>query len=198
MFSAADLPHPQTPFLSQIPCSWGAVYFPEHWRAFHEYLAVRLSGALPLTAVVAPGVRSNRWTRSWKKYFIELVFLRGHVMLYPNFAAYRSLSTNHLEVGAHVRAMPPEAYERKRRLYRLPLLQAQTQTQTHMEAGEESGGEGAAPRLVETGLLDLPMGSMPAWGGAAGDGPLWAADVCRSFEGARCAAAGRALRVWRR
>ncbi|KIP10034.1 hypothetical protein PHLGIDRAFT_39319, partial [Phlebiopsis gigantea 11061_1 CR5-6] len=115
--------HVGTPYLSQIPCSWGAVYFPEHWREFHDYLAARLSGhLLPVGGIVAPGLRSNKWTRSWKKYFIELAFLRGYVMLYPNYRDYLSLSTNHLEVGSHVKETTPEAYELKKKLYQLPLL----------------------------------------------------------------------------
>lgn len=153
-FASASLPHSETPYVSQIPCSWGAVYFPEHWREFHDYLAVRLSGAhprLPAHGLVAPGVRSNRWTRSWKKFFIELAYLRGYVMLYPNYADYLSLSTNHLEVGSHVKPLGPAAYERKKRLFRLPLLRPPA----HARSG--------APGALETGLMDLPAARMPAW-----------------------------------
>ena len=42
-FASMGLNDPSTPYLSQIPCSWGAVYFPEHWREFHAYLSFRLS-----------------------------------------------------------------------------------------------------------------------------------------------------------
>lgn len=154
-FAAAALPHPETPYLSQIPCSWGAVYFPEHWHAFHEYLAARLSGAtLPIGGIVAPGLRSNRWTRSWKKYFIELAYLRGHVMLYPNYAGYASLSTNHLEVGSHVRETTPEAFERKKRLYQLPLLRPPP---------ADGGRSVEDPETVETGLIGLPDARMPSY-----------------------------------
>lgn len=143
--------HPNTPYLSQIPCSWGAVYFPEQWREFHDYLSTRLSGDLPnlaIDAVVAPGVRSNKWTRSWKKYFIEMAYLRGYVMLYPNYRDYVSLSTNHLEVGSHVKDLPSEVYAQKRKLFLHPLMQL--------------------PEVVEgvptsTGLLDLPDHEMPSW-----------------------------------
>ncbi|KIJ65143.1 hypothetical protein HYDPIDRAFT_153126, partial [Hydnomerulius pinastri MD-312] len=87
-----------------IPCSWGALYFPSHWREFHDYLSIRLSQhAFPISTTVVPGVRSNKWTKSWKKYFIELVYLRGYVMLYANYEDFVSFSTNHLEVGSHVR-----------------------------------------------------------------------------------------------
>ncbi|KAF9820580.1 hypothetical protein IEO21_01283 [Rhodonia placenta] len=146
-FSAAGLVNPHTPYLSQIPCSWGAVYFPEHWREFHSYLSFRLSEyAWDVDQIVVPGVRSNKWTRSWKKYFIELVYLRGYVMLYPNYADYVSLSTNHLEVGSHVKDVPSEVYLRKKKLFLLPLMQLPEDT-----------------AFAGTGLLDLPDARLPQW-----------------------------------
>ena len=172
VFASAFLSHPNTPYLSQIPCSWGAIYFPEHWREFHDYLSVRLSGSssrLPVDGIVAPGVRSNKWSRSWKKYFIELAFLRGYVMLYPNYRDYASFSTNHLEVGSHVKEMTPEAFELKRKLYQLPLLPPTTVTMTRSPDDDqellESGGSvpQSWPGFVDTGLLDLPRERMPSW-----------------------------------
>lgn len=168
LFSSASFPDPNTPYLSQIPCSWGAVYFPEHWREFHDYLSVRLSEAhpdLPIDRVVAPGLRSNKWTRSWKKYFIELVYLRGYLMLYPNFKDYVSLSTNHLEVGSHVREMSGEAYERKKKLYLLPLM---ARTTGLAAAGApavvaDPDDEFVSRVPATTGLMDLPGGRMPSW-----------------------------------
>ncbi|KAF9968471.1 hypothetical protein BGZ73_009257 [Actinomortierella ambigua] len=67
----------RTPFLLQLPCSWGAVYFPEHWREFHEFLDQEL--------------------------FIEMIYMRGYVMLYPNYFNFTSFSTNHLEWGTHTK-----------------------------------------------------------------------------------------------
>ncbi|KAH6916185.1 glycosyltransferase 2 [Coprinopsis sp. MPI-PUGE-AT-0042] len=111
---------PSTPYLSQVPCSWGAVYFPSHWRLFHAYLALRFEESwLPIEETVVPDVRSNHWSRSWKKFFIELVYLKGWAMLYPNFDAFGSLSTNHLELGSHVRVRSRE----KQDLFDLPLMQ---------------------------------------------------------------------------
>lgn len=113
--------HPTTPYLSQIPCSWGAAYFPEHWREFHAYLALRLSElALPISEPLVPAIRSNKWPRSWKKYFIELVYLRGYSMLYPNFPDFESLSTNHLEKGTHVKTARVD--DKKKALFEVPLL----------------------------------------------------------------------------
>ncbi|KAI9497353.1 hypothetical protein BDB00DRAFT_756810 [Zychaea mexicana] len=96
---------PRMPYVSQVPCSWGAVYFPEHWREFHEYLTIRLMDMNQdkLLNVTVPQSRSARWKKSWKKYFIELVYLRAYVMLYPNFQEFESFSTNHLETGTHVK-----------------------------------------------------------------------------------------------
>jgi hypothetical protein len=110
-----------TPYLSAIPCSWGAVYFPEHWREFHEFLVSRLAGhALPLTEEIVPKVRSNRWKNSWKKFFIELVWLRGYVMIYPNYDDFISFSTNHLEIGSHV--MDASAKAKRKALFVVPLM----------------------------------------------------------------------------
>ncbi|KAJ6518627.1 hypothetical protein C8R45DRAFT_851005, partial [Mycena sanguinolenta] len=138
LFAENNIPDPSTPYLSQIPCSWGAVYFPEHWREFHTYLADRLSEtAMEIERIVVPNVRSNNWTKSWKKYFIEMVHLRGYVMLYPNYAEFVSLSTNHLEIGSHVKDRPKD----KQEAFTLPL----------MELGSA------------VNLLDLPGGRLPEW-----------------------------------
>jgi len=119
LFSRAGLRNVNTPYVSQVPCSWGAVYFPEHWREFHDYLSLRLTETvMTLDTEVVPGVRSNFWSKSWKRFYIELVYLRGYVMLYPNYEDFLSLSTNHLEVGSHVKVRSKE----KRNLFLLPLV----------------------------------------------------------------------------
>ena len=88
-------------FLQQLPCSWGQLFFPAHWREFHSYMRRRVhEGAAEVQiphSACCPG-----WSTSWKKFLIELCFLRGYVVLYPNFANQTSLSTNHLEPGEHI------------------------------------------------------------------------------------------------
>jgi len=139
LFSSLGLAHPTTPYLSQIPCSWGAVYFPEQWREFHDYLTLRLSEvSIAIEEDIVPGVRSNRWSKSWKKFFIELIFLRGYVMLYPNYDNFVSLSTNHLEVGSHVKTRS----KAKQDLFLLPLMQLPKERQ-------------------KCDLLDLPHSNLP-------------------------------------
>lgn len=127
LFSKAGLENPTTPYLSQVPCSWGAVYFPDHWREFHDYLSFRLTELMITIEVdIVDDVRSNHWSKSWKRYFIELIYLRGYVMLYPNYENFLSLSTNHLEVGSHVKVRLPEHEE----LFSLPLMQLQGPQET--------------------------------------------------------------------
>ncbi|KAG9292244.1 hypothetical protein G9A89_023964 [Geosiphon pyriformis] len=108
--------HEHSPYLTQVPCSWGAVYFPEIWREFHEYLTGRMQDikTIKLQNITVPDSRSNRWKNSWKRFFIELVYLRGYVMLYPNFNNFASLSTNHAEYGMHIhqqRQKSPHPFE---------------------------------------------------------------------------------------
>ncbi|CAB4432917.1 unnamed protein product [Rhizophagus irregularis] len=95
---------PRSPYLWQVPCSWGAVYFPEIWREFHDYFPARLQdwNGPKLQNITVPEVRSNRWKNSWKRFLIELVYLRGYVMLYPNYENFASFSTNHAEAGTHI------------------------------------------------------------------------------------------------
>lgn len=126
------------PYLSQVPCSWGAAYFPEVWREFHSYLALRLSEvAMPISDVVVPDIRSNRWPRSWKRYFIELVYLRGYAMLYPNYPDFFSFSTNHLEKGEHIHMS--EVDLKRKMQFEVPLMP------------------------LGSSLLDLPQRALPPW-----------------------------------
>ncbi|EIN05955.1 hypothetical protein PUNSTDRAFT_136755 [Punctularia strigosozonata HHB-11173 SS5] len=148
LFESEGLPR-NAPYLSQIPCSWGAVYFPEHWREFHAYLSARLSTGpdwITADADIVPDVRSTRWTRSWKKYFIELVYMRGYVMLYPNYNDFVSLSTNHLEPGSHVKVGMTAEYLKKKALFEVPLM-----------APAVPSPDGLRP----VGLLDMPGTSLP-------------------------------------
>jgi hypothetical protein len=128
----------------KVPCSWGAMYFPEHWREFHDYLDLRLRGRGPKEVV--PDIPSNNWPTSWKRFFNELVFLRGYVMLYPNFDGAASLSTNHVEVGEHVGAdLPAEVHAQMRKAMAVPLM---TREKSLLSAG-------VLPQWQDLPVLDL-------------------------------------------
>ncbi|KAG9093730.1 hypothetical protein FS749_013851 [Ceratobasidium sp. UAMH 11750] len=149
IFAKLQLEHAHTPYLSQVPCSWGAGYFPEHWREFQRYLALRLSEhSMPVSDLVVPDLRSNKWSRSWKKFFNEMVFLRGYVSLYPNYDHFVSLSTNHLEMGEHV---PANVNQEKQKQYFLPLMQDTAVAKLNPGS------------VHEVKLLDLPLSNLPEW-----------------------------------
>jgi hypothetical protein len=86
-------------YLHQLPCSWGAMFFPHAWKSYVKYLHHRLAtnGSL-----IVPNSRTNGWIGSWKKYYIELAWAEALFMLYPNYKNQTSFSTNYVEQGAHV------------------------------------------------------------------------------------------------
>ncbi|XP_058094505.1 uncharacterized protein LOC131240355 [Magnolia sinica] len=96
--------HPNTPYFHQLPCSWGAVFFPKQWREFYVYMNMRFTEDAKQNPVQIPKSRTNGWQASWKKFLIDMMYLRGYVSLYPNFPNQRSFSTNHMEPGAHISA----------------------------------------------------------------------------------------------
>ncbi|KAL8057621.1 hypothetical protein ABFX02_04G195400 [Erythranthe guttata] len=96
--------HPNTPYLHQLPCSWGAVFFPKQWREFYVYMNTRFTEDAKQNPVQIPKSRTNGWQASWKKFLIDMMYLRGYVSLYPNFPNQASFSTNHMEPGAHISA----------------------------------------------------------------------------------------------
>ncbi|KAH6827986.1 glycosyltransferase family protein 2 [Perilla frutescens var. hirtella] len=96
--------HPNTPYLHQLPCSWGAVFLPKQWREFYVYMNTRFTEDAKANPVQIPKSRTNGWQASWKKFLIDMMYLRGYVSLYPNFPNQASFSTNHMEPGAHISA----------------------------------------------------------------------------------------------
>lgn len=100
----------------------------------------------PQNHIVVPDVRSNRWQRSWKRYFIELAYLRGYVMLYPNYDDFVSFSTNHVEIGAHV----SEAKARVKGLFIVPLMSLDESTALISQLPAEE-----LPALNDLPVVDL-------------------------------------------
>ncbi|KAG0580596.1 hypothetical protein KC19_4G185500 [Ceratodon purpureus] len=94
--------HPNTPYLHQLPCSWGALFTPKKWREFYKYMGMRYTEDPKANPVQIPKSRTNGWQASWKKFLIDMMYLRGYVTLYPNFPNQTSFSTNHMEPGAHI------------------------------------------------------------------------------------------------
>lgn len=114
--------HPNTPYLHQLPCSWGAVFFPKQWREFYVYMNMRFTADAKKNPVQIPKSRTNGWQASWKKFLIDMMYLRGYVSLYPNFPNQTSFSTNHMEPGAHINAKD-NVLDHSKSDYEVPLLQ---------------------------------------------------------------------------
>ena len=113
--------HPNTPYLHQLPCSWGAVFFPKQWREFYVYMNMRFTEDAKQNPVQIPKSRTNGWQASWKKFLIDMMYLRGYVALYPNFPNQASFSTNHMEPGAHIAARD-NAVKHDKSDFEVPLL----------------------------------------------------------------------------
>ncbi|GAB2233692.1 hypothetical protein Droror1_Dr00002921 [Drosera rotundifolia] len=113
--------HPHTPYLHQLPCSWGALFFPKHWREFYVYMNMRFTENAKENPVQIPKSRTNGWQASWKKFLIDMMYLRGYVSLYPNFPNQASFSTNHMEPGAHI-AAKDNVLRHDKRDFEVPLL----------------------------------------------------------------------------
>ncbi|KAG0179912.1 hypothetical protein DFQ29_001492 [Apophysomyces sp. BC1021] len=107
----------RSPYLMQSPTPFGALYFPEHWREFHDYITARLADQAKkqLQNVTVPNSRSSQWTNAWRRYLDELIYMRAYVMLYPNYENHLSLSTHYLELSS-------ESYAGAAMLYNVPLL----------------------------------------------------------------------------
>ena len=122
-------PGHESPYMMQTPCSWGAVFFPDHWHQFLGYLNLRhgRGDGSPMPDVEIPGSRTNGWKKSWKKFHFELLYLRGQYMVYPNFEGQQSLSTNHMERGVHI--TKGGSSEHKKNEFQVPLLQDGTRVQ---------------------------------------------------------------------
>lgn len=119
--------HPNTPYLHQLPCSWGALFFPKHWREFYTYMITRYTADAKMNPVQIPRSRTNGWQASWKKFLIDMMYLRGYVTLYPNFPNQASFSTNHMEPGAHINSSE-NVLKHKKQDFEVPLIQEDFRT----------------------------------------------------------------------
>ncbi|KAI9315699.1 hypothetical protein BX666DRAFT_1814995, partial [Dichotomocladium elegans] len=111
---------PQVPYRMQAVTSAGAVFFPEHWREFHDYIGARLTdmNRKQLQNISIPNARSSQWVNSWRRYMDELMYMRSYTLLYPNFEDHVSLSTYHFEPGKHVMV----DFSQAALLLRVPLM----------------------------------------------------------------------------
>ncbi len=78
--------HPNMPYLHQLPCSWGALFFPKHWRQFYKYMGTRFTEDAKENPVQIPRSRTNGWQvslslRELKEYSLWVVHGWSYLML---------------------------------------------------------------------------------------------------------------------
>ena len=86
-------------FFLQQPSSWGALFFPEHWKKFVEYFKFKYS--TKNADVVIPNSPINNWHSSWKKYYMEYMFINLVLFIFPIFKNEACFSIHHSETGVH-------------------------------------------------------------------------------------------------
>jgi hypothetical protein len=113
-------------YLSAVPSSWGAAYWSNQWNQFDQFVRLRMQPAFYDTAAelvkgkkyddlrltpdefLIPDARSNVWPKSWKRFMVDFMYVRGLVMLYPCLPGQKGLATalqqdgEHISLNAHV------------------------------------------------------------------------------------------------
>lgn len=88
-------------YLSQLPCSWGALFTPYMWRQFLNWFEDNKE----FDPLVPDLGEVNSWpaSRSWKRFLARFMSETGAYVVYPNVGHNRSFSTNHVELGVNMK-----------------------------------------------------------------------------------------------
>ncbi|KAI8997167.1 hypothetical protein BDB01DRAFT_770074 [Pilobolus umbonatus] len=92
----------RTDYYRMQSTSLGALYFPEYWKEYHDYITSRLTDQSIvkkghrhlMSKSVFDRIRSDKWVNSWRKYMDELIYMRGYVMLYSMKDNYSTVHMN--------------------------------------------------------------------------------------------------------
>lgn len=106
-------------FAFEVPCSWGSAFQGAFWRTALNYFEQRYTDQ-NIDKDVIKNSRVKGWKGSWKKWLIELSYMRHAVTIYPLFNNETSFSTNMLMKGTHI----TEASEEVRQQYMVPLFES--------------------------------------------------------------------------
>ncbi|KAK6138103.1 hypothetical protein DH2020_028143 [Rehmannia glutinosa] len=58
----------------------GRGFLPKHWREFYVYMNMRFTEDAKQNPVQIPKSRTNGWQASWKKFLIDMMYLRGYAV----------------------------------------------------------------------------------------------------------------------
>ncbi|KAK6531217.1 hypothetical protein TWF281_008040 [Arthrobotrys megalospora] len=99
---------PLTPYLYAAPTTHATLFFGNHWRLLHLYIARRLDKAFTEGVDYSTPATLPKSFPGWTKHFVELLTAGGYLMLYPNFDPSDSLAVYHTEVESTVSATSGE------------------------------------------------------------------------------------------
>ena len=71
------------PFLLQLPSALGTLYIPKVWSELMKLLRYRSMNAGSDVSVV--GTNAAHWDAHWMKYLLQLVYIKGYMIMYPNY-----------------------------------------------------------------------------------------------------------------
>lgn len=88
----------------QLVCTWGAVFFPQHWKEFVRWFVEHrrernFDPCLPNTASTLWYNTKGKSSRMWSIWFIRFAFEKGWYNMYLNLPDGSALVTNHREGG---------------------------------------------------------------------------------------------------
>ena len=88
----------------QLVCTWGAVFFPQHWKEFIKWFVEHrkersFDPCLPNTASTLWYNTKGKSSRMWSIWFIRFAFEKGWYNMYLNLPDGSALVTNHREGG---------------------------------------------------------------------------------------------------
>eukprot|EP00744_Colponema_vietnamica_P023803 GILI01034555.1.p1 GENE.GILI01034555.1~~GILI01034555.1.p1 ORF type:complete len:287 (-),score=38.09 GILI01034555.1:32-832(-) len=149
------------PFLLQQPSSWGAVYFPTHWKNFRVWFqSLGPNSNIRVFDLNDPSIEpsSNTWpsATSWKKYLIFLMYHQGWYMVYPNLPDRTVLSTSHLMKGVHPTP--------QRDLFELPIFPTEGLVPPEeLERVDSNDPLAKSPTLAQILMKHPPLEAMTAY-----------------------------------
>ncbi|KAF3314904.1 hypothetical protein TWF173_004426 [Orbilia oligospora] len=97
-----------TPYFYAAPTTHATLFFGNHWRLLHLYIARRLDQAYTKGVDYTIPATLSKSFPQWNKHFLELLTAGGYLMLYPNFDPADSLAVYHTEAESKVSATVKE------------------------------------------------------------------------------------------
>ena len=93
-------------FLWQAPNSNAALYFGDKWVEFHSFLSNRFTVQASPAKESQTKLVSEKYP-AWMEYLLELIRIRGNVMLYPSFASHEASAIVTVHTDLY---QPPEEF----------------------------------------------------------------------------------------